>query len=179
MKLTLSGSARLQMPLDPGAAGIRACVEGTRPALAGLHGNSELSFALLEIIMFLDIDVACIAEDKAFIPMKPGCCCVQLMHVGGDALNKVDQASAGSTPIWQRIRMTHCLPLATECISGSFFSHSVSGSHPGGSAQRSGSPPVDGGSSGSSSHQGLGLPSSRSRRSGGCRAYQPSEGLKA
>lgn len=100
-------------------------------ALAGLHGNSELSFALLEIITFLDTDVACIAEDMAFIPMKPGCCCDQLMHVGGGALNRVDQASAGSTPLWQRIPMNHCLPLATECISGSLFSHSVSGSHPG------------------------------------------------
>jgi hypothetical protein len=51
-------------------------------ALTGLHGNSELSFAVLEIATFLDADVACIAVDEAFIPMKPVCCCVQLMHVG-------------------------------------------------------------------------------------------------
>ena len=64
-------------------------------ALARLHGNSELSLAVLEIVTFLDADVACIAVDEAFIPMKPGCCCVQFMHVGGGALNRVDQPRCG------------------------------------------------------------------------------------
>ena len=51
--------------------------------LAGIHGNSELSFALLEIVSFLVAagfhatvaDLASIAVDEAFIPIKPGCCC--------------------------------------------------------------------------------------------------------
>jgi len=45
-------------------------------ALAGLHGNSELSLAVLEIITFLDADVACITVDEAFLAMEPVCCCV-------------------------------------------------------------------------------------------------------
>ena len=64
-------------------------------ALAGLHGNPELSLAVLEVVSFLDTDVAGIAVDEAFIPMKPVCCCVQLMNVGGGALNRVDQARCG------------------------------------------------------------------------------------
>ena len=45
-------------------------------ALAGLHGNPELSLAVLEVVSFLDADVACIAVDQAFIPMEPLSCCV-------------------------------------------------------------------------------------------------------
>ena len=71
------------------------CCLWKHSALAGLHGNPELSLAVLEIATFLDTDVACIAVDEAFIPMKPVCCCVQLMHVGRSALNRVDQARCG------------------------------------------------------------------------------------
>ena len=53
-------------------------------ALARLHGNSELSFAVLEIVTLLVTNgfraavavVACITVDEAFIPMKPACCYV-------------------------------------------------------------------------------------------------------
>lgn len=58
-------------------------------ALDRLHGNTELSFAVLEIVTLLDADVACIAVNEAFITMKPVSCYVQLMHVGGGALSRV------------------------------------------------------------------------------------------
>jgi hypothetical protein len=48
-------------------------------SLAGLHGNPELSLAGLEVVSFLDANVGGIAVDEAFIPMKPVCCCVQLI----------------------------------------------------------------------------------------------------
>ena len=51
--------------------------------------------AVLEIVTFLDADVASIAVDEEFIPMKPVCCCVQLMHVGSGALNGVDKTRCG------------------------------------------------------------------------------------
>jgi hypothetical protein len=58
--------------------------------LAWLHGNSELSYAVLDLVTFLDADMACIAVDEAFIPMEPVSSCVQLMHVGRGVLNRVD-----------------------------------------------------------------------------------------
>jgi hypothetical protein len=61
----------------------------------GLDGNSQLSLAVLEIVTFHDADAACIAVNEAFIPMKPVCCCVQLMRVGSSASNGVDQARCG------------------------------------------------------------------------------------
>ena len=72
-------------------------------ALAGLHGNSELCFAVLELVSFLVAngfrvavaDVASIALDEALIPMEPVSCCVQLMNVCRGALHGVDQARCG------------------------------------------------------------------------------------
>jgi len=61
----------------------------------GLDGNSQLSLAVLEIVTFHDADAACIAANEAFIPMKPVCCCVQLMRVGSSASNGVDEARCG------------------------------------------------------------------------------------
>ena len=64
-------------------------------AMAGLHGNSELCFAVLEFVSFLDADVASIAVDEALIPMEPVSCCVQLMNVCRGAHHGVDQARCG------------------------------------------------------------------------------------
>ncbi|MEA5443624.1 hypothetical protein [Cyanobium gracile] len=70
-------------------------------ALAELHGNPELSFTVLEITTVLDSDVACncfaeargYAVDEALIPMKPVCCCVQLMSIGDSQEPVRDQGS--------------------------------------------------------------------------------------
>jgi len=75
----------------------------TEETLLKPQDNSELSLAVLEIVTFLVAngfraavaDVACIAVPESFLAMKLVCCCVQLMHVGGGALNRVDQARCG------------------------------------------------------------------------------------
>lgn len=82
----------------------------------GLDGNSQLSLAVLEIVTFHDADAACIAVNEAFIPMKPVCCCIQLMRVDSSASNGVDQARCGINSNGARIPKKHGLPLATECI---------------------------------------------------------------
>ena len=89
------------------------CCFWNHSVLAGLHGNPELSIAVLDIATLFNADRACIAVDEAFIPMEPHSCCVQLMHVGGGALNRVGQARCAPTPMWQHIPKKHCGPLAT------------------------------------------------------------------
>jgi len=62
-------------------------------ALAWLHGNFALSLAVLKIVLLLVAigfraavaDVASIAVDKAFIHMKPVCCCIHHMHCRDNA----------------------------------------------------------------------------------------------
>ena len=83
--------------------------------------HSELSFAVLGIATLLDADVACIAVDEAFITVKPVWSAAVFNSGSLAAVLSTEwtRPDVGLTPLWQCIPKNHCLPLATECISGS------------------------------------------------------------